>query len=133
MLSEEDRKQLGEILQPMVNATKDQAETLKRQAGTLSDMGERIASVETNVGYIGYIREDLAAQKKHCQDVSSDFAKEIRIHERKIATNEGTAKTACGIAKRLSARAWAFLVSLILIGVSSITGLILWFAKKGGE
>lgn len=129
MLSKDDRDGLERVLQPMVDATKDQAESLRSQANSLSNMGERMASVETNVGHI---RQDLADQKKHCQDVTADFAKEFRKHESKIATNKVVLETACGLAKRLSARAWAFLVSLVVFGITSIVGLVLWFIKSDG-
>lgn len=44
-LSVDDHKQLGEILKPLADATKEQSETLKEQAEALGKFGNRWKSV----------------------------------------------------------------------------------------
>jgi hypothetical protein len=132
-LSDEDRQQLGDILKPLSDATESQARTLKGQAETLSKFGERMATVESDVGHI---KESVEAQRKHCRDVTTDFAKQLREDHGNVAEAQTCAKAAKNSAKeakedlaRLRGWLWGITGGLILALLKMLYDQLL---KKGG-
>jgi hypothetical protein len=114
MLSPEDKDDIERMLKPFGEAAKSQAKSIENQAGHLGKMGERMASVETDMSATKKLVED---QAKRCQNISSDLYNKVNPLPADITEAQNTADEANDRSKWLRYVLIGLIISVALLGL----------------